>query len=77
MIKSSAAEPEITEDIQNAYGYIAALAGLSERTVRKAFKREPITFQTAAKIRKHTGIPIRCFRCIEDNRGCSKPKARK
>ena len=63
--------PEIDE-IQNAYAYIASLSGLSERTIRKAFKREPITWQTAVKIRKHTGIPTRCFRCIEDNRGRSK-----
>ena len=63
---------EDLDAIQNAYNYIACLTGLSERTIRKAFKREPITWQTAVKIRKHTGIPTRCFRCIEDNRGRSK-----
>ena len=59
---------------QNAYQYIADLTGLSERTIRKAFKREPITWQTACKISKHTGFPTRVFRCIEDTRGMNKKK---
>lgn len=54
---------------QNAYLYIADVCGLSERTIRNAFTRKPITWATAARIHKHFGIPARCFRCIEDRRG--------
>jgi hypothetical protein len=67
----------MNEDIltQNPYLYIADVCGLSERTIRNAFNRHPITFGTAAKIAKNFNIPARCFRCIEDRRG--RPKASK
>lgn len=68
--------PVETDESQNAYQYIAAVTGLSERTIRKAFKREAITWQTACKIRKYTGIPARCFRCIEDTRGTHRKKSK-
>lgn len=55
--------------IQNPYLFIADTCGLSERTVRNAFARKPITFETAAKISKNFNIPGRCFRRIEDRRG--------
>ena len=73
MVENSNSEP--AAEYQNAYQYIAALTGLSERTIRKAFKRDPITWQTACKIHRYTKIPTRCFRCIEDTRGTSKKKS--
>lgn len=63
--------------IQSPYLYIADATGLSERTIRNAFKREPITIATAIKISKATNIPTRCFRCIEDHRGRPPKKSRK
>ena len=54
---------------QNPYLFIADACNLSERTIRNAFARKPITYGTAVKISKATGIPTRCFRCIEDRRG--------
>lgn len=60
--------------IQSPYLYIADKCGLSERTIRNAFARQPITFGTAAKIAKNFNIPTSCFRCIEDRRGRPKKK---
>lgn len=68
---------QLTENdnyIQNPYLYIANACNLSERTIRNAFNRQPITYGTAAKIAKNFNIPVRCFRCIEDRRGRPKKK---
>ena len=70
--KSPAAPPDYTLRL-NPYAALADRIGLSERTVRKAFSRDPITWQTACRIAKHLQIDVYCFRCIEDNRGRKKP----
>lgn len=74
--KAAKAEPLPERDPFLRPGPYAALAdriGLSERTIRKAFGRDPITYQTACRIAKALQIDPFCFRCIEDHRGRKKP----
>lgn len=47
---------------------------LSERTVRDAFARKPITWQTAQTLSRILMIPMGCFRIKEDQRGMNKRK---
>ena len=62
---------EVDEEYQctGPYRFIADQCNLSERTVRKAFSRQAITWQTARKIEKVCGIPPDCFKIKADNRG--------
>ncbi|MBQ9088644.1 MAG: hypothetical protein IJY46_07680 [Lentisphaeria bacterium] len=63
------------EEIQiNVYKLIGDRCFLSEKTVRTAFARRPITYQTACKLRKALNLPtLDCFRIKVDNRGRKKP----
>jgi hypothetical protein len=63
---------ELSADRPGPYQALADKAGVSERTMRKAMAREPITYQTASKIAKALSIPMFCFRCMEDMRGRNK-----
>ena len=49
------------QDLQNPYKFIGDQCRLSERTIRTAFSKKPITWTTARIIEKHTGIPTYCF----------------
>ena len=62
----------IPQRLRNAYLGIADRCRLSERTVRNAFARKPITWQTAAIIAKALKIDLTHFRIKEDNRGRNK-----
>ncbi len=62
-------EPEF-----NAFREIAGKCGLSERTIRTAFSRKPITYRTARRIATRLGIRIACFVIKEDRRGRGKRK---
>ncbi|WP_176013639.1 hypothetical protein [Victivallis sp. Marseille-Q1083] len=53
----------------NPYKGVADRCGLSEKTIRTAFAKKPITYQTACRIAKHTGIPVQYFRIKDDRRG--------
>jgi len=53
----------------NAFTCIAVRCKLSERTVRDAFSRKAITYRTACRISRNTGIAIAAFRIKEDLRG--------
>ena len=53
----------------NAFQIIGDECRLSEKTIRIAFARKPITLQTANKIYKHWGIPLQAFRIKRDTRG--------
>ena len=57
---------------RNPYRGIADKCRLSERTVRSAFSRKPVTWDTARKIAVACGIDMREFRIKEDNRGRKK-----
>ena len=57
---------------RNPYRGIADKCRLSERTVRSAFARKPVTWDTARKIAVACGIDMREFRIKEDNRGRKK-----
>ena len=60
----------------NAFKFIADKCRLSERTVRSAFAKKPVTWDTARKIAVACGIDMREFRIKEDNRGRNKkPRA--
>lgn len=54
---------------RNPYRGIADKCRLSERTVRSAFAKKPVTWDTARKIAVACGIDMREFRIKEDNRG--------
>jgi len=61
---------------RNPYRGIADKCRLSERTVRSAFAKKPVTWDTARKIAVACGIDMREFRIKEDNRGRNKkPRA--
>lgn len=54
----------------NAYKLIGDKCRLSEKTVRTAFARRPITYQTACKLVRALDLAtIDCFRIKTDNRG--------
>ena len=62
----------------NAYKLIGDKCHLSERTVRTAFSKKPITWQTAmALCRALRFDTTNCFVIKEDNRGRGKKKAAK
>lgn len=63
---------EIPERPRNPFQGIADRCRLSERTVRKAFSRQPITWQTALKLSKALQIDLGHFRIKVDNRGKNK-----
>lgn len=56
----------------NPYQWIGDQCRLSERTIRTAFARKPITWQTACIIAKNFRIPANCFRIKDDRRGTKK-----
>ena len=52
------------------YKLIGDKCRLSEKTIRTAFQRRPVTYQTAMKIAKALQVDtIDCFRIKTDNRG--------
>ena len=57
------------DDGRNPFRGIADKCRLSERTVRSAFSRKPVTWQTARKIALAIGIDMREFAIKPDNRG--------
>lgn len=56
----------------NAYKAIADKCRFSEKTVRNAFSRKPVTLQVAARIANNIKIPLECFRIKYDHRGQNK-----
>lgn len=58
------------------YRFIGDQCGLSERTIRKAFSREAITWQTARRIERVCNVPAECFKIKADNRGRKKTQSR-
>lgn len=72
-MKTTPSEPEL-DSPRNPYMGIADRCRLSERTIRNAFARKPITWQTASIIAKALGIDLRHFRIKEDKRGQNKKK---
>ena len=74
MKKNKKEEPQELDRPRNPYTGIADRCRLSERTIRNAFARKPITWQTAGIIAKVLGIDMRHFRIKEDNRGRNKKK---
>lgn len=57
----------------NAYKLIGDKCNLSEKTVRTAFARKPVTWQTACKLRKALNLATAaCFKIKSDNRGKKK-----
>lgn len=58
----------------NPYKLLGDACRLSERTIRSAFARKPITWQTACIIARHARIPVAGFRIKDDLRGCKKGK---
>ena len=59
---------------RNPYRGIADRCRLSERTVRTAFAKKPVTWQTARRIANVCGIDMREFCIKADNRGRKRPK---
>lgn len=68
--------PPVYDRPRNPYTAIADNCNLSERTIRDAFARKPVTRQTACIISKHTNIDIIHFRIKMDNRGRNKKQKR-
>lgn len=60
--------------IINAYKILADRCGLSEKTIRTAFSRRPIVYQTACRIARNLNIPVQAFRIKDDRRGRKPPK---
>lgn len=56
----------------NAYKAIADKCRISEKTVRNAFSRKPVTLPVAARIANNIKIPLECFRIKYDQRGQNK-----
>jgi len=65
------------DENRNPYLAIADKCRLSERTVRSAFAKKPVTWQTAQKIAAKVGIDMREFRIKEDLRGRNKKPRKK
>lgn len=63
---------EIYDRPRNPYMGIGDRCRLSERTIRNAFARQPITWQTARIIAKALQIDMGHFRIKEDHRGHKK-----
>lgn len=62
----------------NAYKLIGDQCRLSERTVRDAFARKPVTYPTALRLSRCLGFDTtNCFIIKKDNRGLNKSKRRK
>lgn len=59
---------------RNPFQGIGDRVRLSERTVRNAFSRKPITWHTARVLANLLHIDMGHFRIIEDNRGRNKKK---
>ena len=73
MTKAAVVEiDDIPERPRNPFQGIADRCRLSERTVRKAFSRQPVTWQTAARLSKALQIDLGHFRIKTDNRGKKK-----
>ena len=72
MNKKEEVHPYEYDGPRNPYTGIADLCRLSERTIRSAFQRKPVTLQTALKIAKAIGIDIIHFRIKVDRRGQKK-----
>lgn len=75
MTKAAIIVDDIPERSRNPFQGIADRCRLSERTVRKAFSRQPITWQTAARLSKALQIDLGHFRIKADNRGKKKTSA--
>lgn len=58
----------------NPYKILADKCRLHENTIRNAFARKPVTYQTACRIAKNLGIPVEAFRIKDDRRGRKSPK---
>lgn len=57
----------------NAYKLIGDKCRLSEKTVRTAFAKKPITYQTALLLCRALDLDtVNCFRIKTDNRGRNK-----
>lgn len=56
----------------NAFKCLADKCGLSEKTLRTAFSKKPITWRTACKIARTLGIEVASFRIKDDARGRNK-----
>ena len=65
-------EEEPYERPPNAFQGVGDRGRLSERTVRNAFSRKPITWGTAQTLSHVLKIPMGCFRIKEDMRGRNK-----
>ena len=61
---------------RNPYMGIGDKCRLSERTIRNAFARKPVTWQTAKTIANVLHIDMGHFRIKEDNRGRNKKAVR-
>ena len=61
-----------TERPRNPYMGIGDRCRLSERTIRNAFARKPVTWHTARIIANALHIDMGHFRIKEDNRGRNK-----
>ena len=55
--------------VLNPYKCLADKCGLHENTIRNAFARKPIIYQTACRIAKRLEIPVQAFRIKADRRG--------
>lgn len=63
----------VEEEATNAFKLIGDKCRLSEKTVRSAFSKKPVTWQTACKICNAIDLPTTaCFRIKSDNRGRNK-----
>lgn len=69
-------EPEEHGRPRNPYMGIGDKCRLSERTIRNAFARKPVTWQTARIISNALHIDMGHFRIKEDNRGRNKKQKR-
>lgn len=57
-------------EVTNVYKLIGDKCNLSEKTVRTAFSKKPVTWQTACRLRRALDLPtLDCFRIKTDNRG--------
>lgn len=77
-MKRNNSYPEIQADCEisvSVYKLIGDKCRLSEKTVRTAFQRRPVTYQTAKKLAKALAIDtVDCFRIKQDLRGRGRKK---